>query len=104
MLVKAPLDSNAPPWFEPRPSIEHVLLRLHEELLDFGAFMEHSQEEVEARRNWVRTIGAACRALWPECQVLEHLGLCDCIVAEFSFFVEVCLWGSVHVETEMFKS
>merc|ERR1719247_1407554 len=66
---RAAVDEHAPPWFEARPHIDNTVLRLHEELLDFVAFMQHSQEEVEARRDWVRTIGSACRALWPKCQV-----------------------------------
>lgn len=66
---KAAIDEHMPPWFEARPHIENTVLRLHEELLDFVVFMQHSPEEVEARRDWVRTIGNACRSLWPSCEV-----------------------------------
>lgn len=58
-----------PPWFEARPHIDNVILRLHEELLDLMNFMKHQQEEVEARESWVTTIGTCCRTLWPDCQV-----------------------------------
>mmetsp|Transcript_14255 Transcript_14255/g.33651 ORF Transcript_14255/g.33651 Transcript_14255/m.33651 type:complete len:475 (-) Transcript_14255:68-1492(-) len=63
------LDAEQPPWFVARPQIGNAVLRLHEELLDFSDFMKHTPEEILARREWVTTIGKACRALWPECQV-----------------------------------
>merc|ERR1719198_2134647 len=31
--------------------------------------MQHSPEEAEARRDWVRTIGNTARTLWPKCEV-----------------------------------
>mmetsp|Transcript_54955 Transcript_54955/g.102937 ORF Transcript_54955/g.102937 Transcript_54955/m.102937 type:complete len:493 (-) Transcript_54955:16-1494(-) len=62
-------EEGQPPWFVPRPHIENAVLRLHEELLDFVDFMQHTHEEVHARRKWVQTIKEACRALWPGCKV-----------------------------------
>eukprot|EP00931_Biecheleriopsis_adriatica_P006369 TRINITY_DN107781_c0_g1_i1.p1 TRINITY_DN107781_c0_g1~~TRINITY_DN107781_c0_g1_i1.p1 ORF type:complete len:480 (-),score=110.99 TRINITY_DN107781_c0_g1_i1:49-1488(-) len=66
---KRVVDEGQPPWFVMRPHIENAVLRLHEEIIDFVSFMSHTKEEVAARRNWVKTIAAACRALWPGCQV-----------------------------------
>ena len=75
MTVKAKakrreMDSGQPPWFVPRPHIENTVLRLHEELLDFVDFMQHTREEVQARRRWVQSIKEACVALWPCCKVV----------------------------------
>jgi len=66
---KRVVDENQPPWYVARPHLENVALRLHEELLDFVQFMKHTPEEVQARRNWVRTIGGVCRKLWPTSQI-----------------------------------
>ena len=63
------LDEGQPPWFVSRPHIENTVLRLHEEILDFVDFMQHTREEVQARRKWVQSIKEACVALWPACKV-----------------------------------
>ncbi|CAJ1368763.1 unnamed protein product [Effrenium voratum] len=63
------VDQGKPPWFVTRPHIENAVLRLHEEMLDFVDFMQHTREEVNARRKWVQTIKEACVALWPACRV-----------------------------------
>lgn len=68
-IKPASADSTLPPWFEARCHIENPILRLHEELIDFAGFMQHTDEEVEARQKWVQTIGDTCRSLWPDCQV-----------------------------------
>uniref|UniRef100_A0A7S4RVS5 Polymerase nucleotidyl transferase domain-containing protein n=1 Tax=Alexandrium monilatum TaxID=311494 RepID=A0A7S4RVS5_9DINO len=62
-------EESQPPWFVPRPHLENAVLRLHEELLDFAQFMKHTNDEVHARRQWVRTIASACRTMWPQCQI-----------------------------------
>lgn len=62
-------DEGLPPWFVMRPHIDNTVLRLHEELLDFMKFMQHTKEEVQKRRAWVQTIADHCRAMWPECKV-----------------------------------
>ncbi|CAK0828557.1 unnamed protein product [Prorocentrum cordatum] len=62
-------SSGQPPWFVARPGIDNVVLRLHEELLDFQEFMRHTDEEAQTRQEWVRTIGETCRSMWPSCQV-----------------------------------
>lgn len=62
-------DEGQPPWFVPRPHIENTVLRLHEEILDFVDFMQHTREENCARRKWVQSIKEACVALWPACKV-----------------------------------
>jgi len=66
---RAVADEGQPPWFVPRPHIDNAVLRLHEEILDFVDFMQHTQEEVHARRRWVQTIKDTCKALWPGCKV-----------------------------------
>lgn len=66
---KPDIDENAPPWLEVRPHLDNVVLRLHEEMIDFTNFMKFSPEEVQARRDWVKTIGAVCKKLWPECEL-----------------------------------
>mmetsp|Transcript_8267 Transcript_8267/g.10271 ORF Transcript_8267/g.10271 Transcript_8267/m.10271 type:complete len:479 (-) Transcript_8267:11-1447(-) len=66
---KRVVDEGQPPWFVPRPHIENAVLRLHEEILDFVDFMQHTREEIHARRKWVQSIKEACVALWPACKV-----------------------------------
>mmetsp|Transcript_91948 Transcript_91948/g.231189 ORF Transcript_91948/g.231189 Transcript_91948/m.231189 type:complete len:490 (-) Transcript_91948:113-1582(-) len=66
---RAVVKENQPPWYVARPHLENVALRLHEELLDFDQFMKHTPEEIQARRDWVRTIGGVCRNLWPKSQI-----------------------------------
>lgn len=68
LRAKAAVEEGQPPWFVTRPHIENAVLRLHEELLDFMDFMKHTDDEVKARRSWVKTITSACRALWPNCK------------------------------------
>ncbi|CAK9108118.1 unnamed protein product [Durusdinium trenchii] len=63
------VDEGQPPWFVPRPHIENSVLRLHEEILDFVDFMQHTREEVQARKKWVQSIKEACVAMWPACKV-----------------------------------
>eukprot|EP00929_Paragymnodinium_shiwhaense_P061219 TRINITY_DN30572_c1_g2_i1.p1 TRINITY_DN30572_c1_g2~~TRINITY_DN30572_c1_g2_i1.p1 ORF type:complete len:647 (+),score=193.96 TRINITY_DN30572_c1_g2_i1:104-2044(+) len=57
-----------PPWFVHR-SEPSVSLRLHEELLDFAAFIRPTPAESAARRSWLGAIEAAATALWPKCKV-----------------------------------
>eukprot|EP00438_Fugacium_kawagutii_P031625 Skav216549 [mRNA] locus=scaffold1776:286596:287948:- [translate_table: standard] len=64
------VDEGQPPWFVSRPHIENTVLRLHEEILDFIDFMQHTREEIHARRKWVQSIKEACVALWPACKVV----------------------------------
>ena len=66
---KRVVDEGQPPWFVSRPHIENTVLRLHEEILDFVDFMQHTREEIHARRKWVQSIKEACVALWPACKV-----------------------------------
>lgn len=66
---KRVVDEGQPPWFVARPRIENTVLRLHEEILDFVDFMQHTREEIHARRKWVQSIKEACVALWPACKV-----------------------------------
>lgn len=62
-------EDDQPPWFVMRPSIDNPVLRLHEELLDFFDFMQHTPHELTARREWVQTVTDCCRELWPGCKV-----------------------------------
>eukprot|EP00927_Polykrikos_kofoidii_P027623 TRINITY_DN24235_c0_g1_i1.p1 TRINITY_DN24235_c0_g1~~TRINITY_DN24235_c0_g1_i1.p1 ORF type:complete len:482 (+),score=67.63 TRINITY_DN24235_c0_g1_i1:116-1561(+) len=62
-------NDHQPPWFVARPEIENTILRLHEEFLDFVAFMQHSPKEIEARQEWVQTIKTVCKTVWPSCKV-----------------------------------
>mmetsp|Transcript_43328 Transcript_43328/g.92755 ORF Transcript_43328/g.92755 Transcript_43328/m.92755 type:complete len:636 (-) Transcript_43328:232-2139(-) len=62
-------DETLPPWFVERDHIDNVILRLHEELLDFLHFMKFTKGEVKARREFIRTIGLAARRLWPQSEV-----------------------------------
>eukprot|EP00928_Gymnodinium_smaydae_P010268 TRINITY_DN13857_c0_g1_i1.p1 TRINITY_DN13857_c0_g1~~TRINITY_DN13857_c0_g1_i1.p1 ORF type:complete len:604 (+),score=155.99 TRINITY_DN13857_c0_g1_i1:40-1851(+) len=68
-----------PPWFAIRDEAS-VNLRLHEELLDFVAFVRASDAEMEARRSWVNAIGEAARSIWSGSQVQlfgsSSTGLC----------------------------
>lgn len=68
-VARKPLEEGQPPWFVMRPWMENAVLRLHEELLDFMKFMQHTKEEVAARRQWVNVIATACKSMWPSCQV-----------------------------------
>jgi len=63
------VPESQPPWFVMRPHLENAVLRLHEELLDFFQFMKHTNEDIQARRQWVRTIASAARTMWPQCQI-----------------------------------
>eukprot|EP00927_Polykrikos_kofoidii_P045647 TRINITY_DN39679_c0_g2_i1.p1 TRINITY_DN39679_c0_g2~~TRINITY_DN39679_c0_g2_i1.p1 ORF type:complete len:493 (-),score=97.32 TRINITY_DN39679_c0_g2_i1:78-1556(-) len=67
--TKGVADETQPPWFIMRPHIDNTLLRLHEEILDFVAFMKHTPKEKHARRDWVQTVTTACKAMWPDCKV-----------------------------------
>lgn len=71
--------SGDPPWFFAREH-ESVNLRLHEELLDFTAFIRPTERELRARRRWVAQLDGAARSLWPACAVevfgSSSTGLC----------------------------
>eukprot|EP00927_Polykrikos_kofoidii_P074915 TRINITY_DN7096_c0_g1_i1.p1 TRINITY_DN7096_c0_g1~~TRINITY_DN7096_c0_g1_i1.p1 ORF type:complete len:674 (-),score=133.78 TRINITY_DN7096_c0_g1_i1:87-2060(-) len=71
--VDAPVDADdateaPPPWFAIRDE-PSVTLRLHEELIDFSAFMRQSVKETAARNEWVDSIRFAAKSLWPSCEV-----------------------------------
>jgi len=58
-----------PPWYTARPQSLSALQRLDEEIADLLGFLRHTDDEVMARREWVKTIAGQCQALWPQCEV-----------------------------------
>lgn len=72
--------ADLPPWFVARDQPSAASLRLHEELLDFAAFMHPTTAEEAVVRNWVYSIEAAARTIWPQCEVYvfgsRATGLC----------------------------
>lgn len=78
--AEAAADAKAPvPWFVARNDAG-VSLRLHEELLDFLAFIRLTPEETVARKKWVAAVDEAARSIWPHCCVQlfgsSSTGLC----------------------------
>mmetsp|Transcript_112726 Transcript_112726/g.318587 ORF Transcript_112726/g.318587 Transcript_112726/m.318587 type:complete len:815 (-) Transcript_112726:126-2570(-) len=94
----AEAEKAPPPWFAIRdePSVN---LRLHEELLDFLAFIQPTSDEAAARRSWVTAIETAAKSLWGRCQVSvfgsSSTGLClptadvDVVVSDIDAGVSV---------------
>mmetsp|Transcript_114862 Transcript_114862/g.228603 ORF Transcript_114862/g.228603 Transcript_114862/m.228603 type:complete len:874 (+) Transcript_114862:36-2657(+) len=74
------MPADLPPWFVARDEPSAASLRLHEELLDFAAFMHPTTAEEAVARNWVYSIEAVARMLWPQCEVYifgsRATGLC----------------------------
>jgi len=74
------MGEPAPPWFVLWDGSSSVVLRLHEELLDFAAFACPTVEERIARSRWVAEIEAAVSSLWEGCTVhmfgSSSTGLC----------------------------
>lgn len=58
---------GAPPWFAIRDEPQRVGLRIHEELLDFSAFLRMSPDEIATRQQWVAHVDTAAKSLWPSC-------------------------------------
>jgi len=61
--------SELPPWLVYRDEPSEVSLRLHEELLDFAAFMRPTIIESAARDAWTHTLQQASESLWPQARV-----------------------------------
>eukprot|EP00931_Biecheleriopsis_adriatica_P064687 TRINITY_DN39422_c0_g1_i1.p1 TRINITY_DN39422_c0_g1~~TRINITY_DN39422_c0_g1_i1.p1 ORF type:complete len:651 (+),score=219.61 TRINITY_DN39422_c0_g1_i1:90-1955(+) len=62
-------EAGLPPWFVCRDEPTAVSLRLHEELLDFAAFVRPTAAEAAARSGWLAAIEAAAKSLWAKAEV-----------------------------------
>ena len=67
---KQPLVSSRAPWLSPNTlSIEDPLLQLHEELIDFHAFVQPTRGEKAAQKSVIERLQGLAKELWSDAQL-----------------------------------
>jgi DNA polymerase sigma len=64
--------AGSTPWMPPRgyPPYNNMLLRLHQEVLDFTNWVSLTSDEQSRRESFINRLNGVCKSLWPRSKVV----------------------------------